>query len=228
MIPKIIHQIWIGSEIPKVFLTASERLKYLHPDYKYILWTENNIPKELINQEVIDDIYRNNGNLSVISDCIRYEILARYGGIYSDFDIIFFKSINDLIKEKTEVIIEENNITLNNCFIAVEQNHPFIHNVINGLRSNYFGNKDTESILVSGGVFYYSNAVQKWTDDLYIAPREYFIPLSQYCKWNDFNKKIHQISNDKCYGLHFWGNKGINVICNQMEMTLNYLRDKGL
>lgn len=228
MIPKIIHQIWIGGEIPESFQRASDRLCKLHPDYKYILWTDNNLPKDMINQPVLDQIKKDGELKSVISDCYRYEILARYGGIYSDFDIIYFKPFDELIKGKKEIIVEENSITISNCFIAVEQNHPFIHNVINNLRANYFGNKDTASILTSGGIFFYSDMAQKWAEELYIAPREYFVAFSQYCKWTEFNKNMKNHIKSSWYGLHYWGHKGIENTANRMKDTLDHLDKEGI
>ena len=44
MIPKTIHQIWIGPLDPPTSLMNSWKIK--HPDYKYILWDEDKIKRE--------------------------------------------------------------------------------------------------------------------------------------------------------------------------------------
>tara|TARA_B100001778_G_C18604582_1_gene639129 strand:+ start:74 stop:760 length:687 start_codon:yes stop_codon:yes gene_type:complete len=228
MIPKIIHQIWLGGEVPETFQRAAERLKRLHPDYEYMLWTDDNLPTDLINQSVVDDIRKQGELTSVISDCYRYEILARYGGVYSDFDIIYFKSFDELIHNKSEVIIEENSVTLTNCFIAAEQNHPLLHNIINRLRSNYFGHRDTDSILMSGGIFFYSDSAQQWPDELFIVPREYFVAFCQYWDWVEFAEKMEQGIKNNWYGLHYWGHKDLGSITERMTKTLDYLEKEGL
>ena len=45
MIPKIIHQIWVGEyRIPKREKNLIEEVKQKHPDFEHILWTNDNIP----------------------------------------------------------------------------------------------------------------------------------------------------------------------------------------
>lgn len=90
MIPKIIHQIWLG---PK---PAPTRLfntwKETHPDFEYILWTENNLPK-LIGQAQFDAAARYNTK----SDILRFQVLYNMGGVYVDADSYCLKPIHALM-----------------------------------------------------------------------------------------------------------------------------------
>jgi len=82
-IPKIIHQIWIGKEVPHEFWEFQQSILRMHPDWEYKLWTQYDIPDlHLVNEQYIAQS-RNPGE---ISDMMRYEILYRYGGVYLDFD----------------------------------------------------------------------------------------------------------------------------------------------
>src|SRR5690606_35981755 len=42
-IPKIIHQIWIGSPVPERFQELMDSWKTFHPDWTYILWDDASI-----------------------------------------------------------------------------------------------------------------------------------------------------------------------------------------
>lgn len=92
MIPKIIHQIWIGdqSKRPTNFMKTWQKN---HPDWSYKIWTEKEIEDlNLINKEKFDI----HPTLPGKSDIARYEILLRYGGFYIDADSISIRKMNNL------------------------------------------------------------------------------------------------------------------------------------
>jgi mannosyltransferase OCH1-like enzyme len=227
MIPKVIHQIWIGSELPNAFKRAADHMMKLHPDYEYKLWTDDNIPKDLINQHVIDACLEANTMLSVVSDCIRYELLARFGGVYVDCDILMFRDISPILEGKREVLTGENSTTITNCFFAIEPNHPFLHKLINGLHAQYFGNVGIESELLSAGIFYYSETAKAWPEELFVLPREYLVPYCQYWGWDRFEHMVgDRVPRDHWYGLHYWGHKGTEGIGYRIDQTLDMLEGK--
>ena len=83
MIPKIIHQIWVGDKTPpKAFLDSWKCL----PGFKYKLWTEENLSNiTMLNQDKYDyflerKIYHG------AADIARVEILFHQGGFYVDAD----------------------------------------------------------------------------------------------------------------------------------------------
>ena len=80
MIPKIIHQLWIGNKpSPSRFM---DTWKEKHPEYEYISWNEQEIKKRQIHfscQNRIDDMEEINGK----ADIMRWEILYHYCGIFS-------------------------------------------------------------------------------------------------------------------------------------------------
>jgi mannosyltransferase OCH1-like enzyme len=82
-IPKIIHQIWLGSPVPKKFQDLINTWKEKHPDWEHRLWTDSDVSKfQLINKTA----YNLAPNYGMKSDILRYEILHRYGGLYVDTD----------------------------------------------------------------------------------------------------------------------------------------------
>ena len=93
MIPKIIHQIWIGPKKCPDRLIQTWRDK--HPEsegWKHILWTNNDIDEfEMLNRRQFDSIEEWAGK----ADIWRYEILYRYGGIFCDADSICINQLDD-------------------------------------------------------------------------------------------------------------------------------------
>jgi glycosyltransferase involved in cell wall biosynthesis len=85
MIPKILHQIWIGPLPPP--LKMMETWKNKNPDFEYIYWNEAEIKKRNMTfacQQQIDDMPEYNGK----ADIMRWEILNKYGGYFVDADSI--------------------------------------------------------------------------------------------------------------------------------------------
>jgi mannosyltransferase OCH1-like enzyme len=94
VIPKIIHQIWLGSPFPETSLSLTNKMLKLNPNYKYKLWTDLDVENfGLKNKE----LYNNISNLGAKSDILRYEILEREGGIYIDTDFECVKSFDELL-----------------------------------------------------------------------------------------------------------------------------------
>ena len=84
-IPKIIHQIWLGSPLPEAFkrYMTSWVECHLGRDWRYKVWTDDDVEKiELDNQEFYDAT----DNYGVKSDILKWEIIYRYGGVYVDTD----------------------------------------------------------------------------------------------------------------------------------------------
>ena len=82
-IPKIIHQIWIGSPLPQEYYRWQKSWQQYHPDWEYKLWTDKDIEEfGLVNKHWYDKT----PNYGQKADIARYEILYRLGGVYVDMD----------------------------------------------------------------------------------------------------------------------------------------------
>ena len=94
LIPKKIHQIWLGTyDPPAVFKESQESIKKYHPDWDYKLWRDADIEElDLQNKQ----FYNESTNYGERSDIARYEILYRYGGLYLDIDVVCLKPFNEL------------------------------------------------------------------------------------------------------------------------------------
>lgn len=95
MIPKIIHQIWIGNKPKPVKLMQTWKDK--HPDYQFIEWNNETIKKmKFACQDRIDELWHLE-RWSGIADIIRYEVLYEFGGFVAPADSVCLNRIDDLL-----------------------------------------------------------------------------------------------------------------------------------
>ena len=89
MIPKVIHQIWIGDQRNRP-TPMIQTWKDMNPEWEHKLWTEENMPP-LRNQAQFDAMEELAGK----ADILRYEILLNEGGFYLDADSTCVAPLDD-------------------------------------------------------------------------------------------------------------------------------------
>jgi len=92
-IPKIVHYIWLGGEIPSIVAEVMENNRKYLTDYQVILWTEENIPSL---NSFAKKAYKEK-KWAFVSDYLRYKILEEYGGVYLDTDMKLLKPLDNLL-----------------------------------------------------------------------------------------------------------------------------------
>lgn len=94
IIPKKIHYIWLGGEMPENLKKNVEQWHQMCPDYEIIKWDEKNynFEKNLYMKEAF--LQKKWG---FVPDYARLDIVYRYGGIYLDTDIELAKKPDDLL-----------------------------------------------------------------------------------------------------------------------------------
>lgn len=104
MINKIIHQIWLGdqSKRPNEMM---QTWKDKHSDWDYKIWTEENIPA-LVCQQQFDQMQELNGK----ADILRFELLHEYGGVYIDADSICLNRLDDFFLDNDSFCCWENEV----------------------------------------------------------------------------------------------------------------------
>lgn len=134
MIPKIIHQIWIGDKpIPAEEQRWMETWKHNNPNFEHMLWTNDNIP-EL--PKKYEPIITSLGNkMALVCDIYRYFILYTYGGFYIDTDIINYRNIDHLIDCDYVFLrphINANHFT--NAFFGIAKNQNLLIDCLDGIK----------------------------------------------------------------------------------------------
>ena len=102
MIPKIIHQIWIGNKNePTKFMNT---WKNKNPEFEYIKWNEEELKNRNISLECLNRVNEIE-EMCGKADIIRWELLYKYGGIFLDADSICIEPIDDeLMKMKSFLV----------------------------------------------------------------------------------------------------------------------------
>ena len=94
MIPKIIHQTWKNSSLPDNIRSYTNRVKRLHPQWDYVLWTDEENEKLVrTHYPAYLHTYKTFPKNIIRADIIRYLILHRHGGLYLDLDYEMLKPL---------------------------------------------------------------------------------------------------------------------------------------
>ena len=103
-VPKKIHALWLNFKekkdgvLPKSLEVYVNRLKKLHESWEIKIWTSwSEIEKELSQRHWMLEYMRNPYcNPANKSDCLRFHILEKYGGVWVDLSTYFIKSLDEL------------------------------------------------------------------------------------------------------------------------------------
>jgi len=142
MIPKIIHQVWLGQRpLPDEFVRYRETWTEHHPDWEFRLWTEENLPATLIRPEIRDRLR----NPVERSDMLRLEVVHASGGVYVDTDIECLRPIDKLINGLDFFVADTKLGSANNAVIGAVPQHPIVLEVIRACRPRECHGYDKEA-----------------------------------------------------------------------------------
>jgi hypothetical protein len=91
MIPKIVHQIWIGSEPPPLEMMETWQRFCRERGWVYRLWTDERDPLFEPLRHKIEEFQQ----AADKADCMRYLILNQYGGILADADTAVIRPFHE-------------------------------------------------------------------------------------------------------------------------------------
>jgi mannosyltransferase OCH1-like enzyme len=92
-IPRTFHQIWLGDRpMPERFKRWADSWVRMNPGWNMQTWTDRNLP-EIVNKAEFDSAEK----MAAKSDILRYEICARYGGVYIDSDFEPLRPIEPIL-----------------------------------------------------------------------------------------------------------------------------------
>jgi len=213
MIPKIIHQIWVGDQSKKPE-NLMRTWRDNHPNWEYVLWTEKEIEDfGLINKAR----YSIHPMLSGKADIARYEILFRFGGFFIDADSISIKPLDDLLDNSFISVYESEKYRKNlvaNGYIGVEKSSKAMFDMIVRIRNT------SEDLIVrrhaweTTGPLPFTKVLSK--QQVEIMESKYFIPLHfQDEEFSSFDiskiskEEISKLKNKypNSYSYQFWGSK---------------------
>lgn len=134
VIPKIIHQTYKTNEIPDIWKPGQQACINLHPDYQYILWTDD-MSREFIEEHFpwFLPTWDNYKYPIQKADAIRYFALVHYGGVYIDLDDGCERRLDPLLT--VPAFVRKTIPTgISNDVMGSVPNHPFYLKVIDSLK----------------------------------------------------------------------------------------------
>jgi len=139
MIPKMIHQIWIGNfKIPTREQSLINNIKELHNDYTYIFWTDNNLPDLPKNVKTIYDKFYKNKNFVFCADLLRLYVAYKYGGFYFDVDWNIKRKLDDFLNfEHVFFYHNQSDLTIPNNIFAAKKESEILKYCIEQIDPNY-------------------------------------------------------------------------------------------
>lgn len=139
-VPRLVHQVWIGSAPPVTTRAWAEAAA--RQGYGYRLWHEDDLAALGLEDDPAYRHMRAKGDLPGAVDVARYHILAREGGIYLDCDWYPARSTLDsalprcgltALAEETPRLTGAGPVLLNNSLIATPPGHPALLHLIAAL-----------------------------------------------------------------------------------------------
>lgn len=204
-LPKIIHQIWLGSPIPSRYRKFAESWKYHNPGWEYKLWVDDNLNNVKISDRKLFDSIKNYGQKS---DYLRYHILNQFGGIYVDTDIECLKSFNTLSYADFLIGVGyPSKPELYNSLMGCVPHHPIIVQIINALSEGKILDGGWRNVFeTTGGYFLTRNffkVITKYRKGVVVLPTDYFYPFPNLQECMDKGNGRDYVK-DCSYTVHYW------------------------
>lgn len=204
-IPKRIHWVWMGSQIPERCEIWLERWVKLHPGWDFCAWNEDNIRTML--PPALLGLVDNAGHLvkgnqwQFVSDIVRYALMFNYGGVYVDVDTEPRKSLGDLCEVDCWFGWEQDNKWVGNTYIGSRPGHPFFARLINGLETSAKLHRGkSRANLVSGPVYVTRQLKGYSGPQVTVYPQAMLYPYS--------HDELHRQNEafPEAYAVHHWAN----------------------
>lgn len=227
MIPSEFHWIWVGpNPFPEKDKEWLQSWRDRHPSWGCTIWAEHpeNVTAPgfdvqplpaLVNRWAFDAIEEWVGpraKYSAQSDIVRAEVVARFGGVYLDTDVLCLRSIDTLLGGVRLFISEEwgaDNCGNNGSFMfGATKNHPAAWELIRWLPGRLKAEREkmrkTKRLLnpVDCPGPHYINEHLKKHSDCVVFPQRLFNPLSAFCD----PSKVQRWPEES-YGNHMYDGK---------------------
>ncbi len=97
MIPRIIHQIWVGPRpAPRQWMDTWRKH---HPSWRYITWGDDTVFRRAWRNQRLVNAYRDREEWRGVADVIRYEILHEHGGFMPGADSECLRPVDELFDD---------------------------------------------------------------------------------------------------------------------------------
>lgn len=219
-IPPIIHFIWLGSPIPPKVNTVIKSWERNHPEWKIMIWTDIEVSDFSWSSPRLCTSFINSETFAEKADILRLEILYQFGGIYSDTDVVCFKSFHDLITndltffaglemnyfDKTFKHPMYKPLYIGTAIMGAIKGSPVIKYCLDHYRTSQ--EAPTENLVMRAGPGLASRACHEAfssleKENILILPCSYLYPLPYENKWIPCEEILNFISSESLV-VHLW------------------------
>ncbi|KAL4228290.1 hypothetical protein ACF0H5_013721 [Mactra antiquata] len=229
-IPRIIHQTWKDTEIPRKLIGWVKSWLKKNPEYEYWLWTDDSA-RQLIKERHPSflDTFDSYPEGIRRADALRYIVLYEFGGVYADMDVESLQNLDPMLRKYSCFMPQEpyehpilygnfEHLVIN-AVMGCSPKHPFMKSLIDNLPyySHMWNVLDSTGphFLTSLYKKYEANTSYKSTDEkgVYLAPAEYFFPTIDPSKHFWFRiqcsnfAKLTKLQQRACVSLKLNGGK---------------------
>lgn len=143
MIPKIIHQVWLGPEVPDHALASGSSWREHHPEWEYRLWRDEDVydSGDWMLRDVFDraaDLVPPDAVGQFKADLFRYELLRRQGGFYADCDTYALRPLDEALSGHELWAAAEDTHWVGNTYLACTPHHPAMIALTRRLRAHIY------------------------------------------------------------------------------------------
>ena len=221
MIPKIIHQLWIGTKPAPTKFMDTWRDK--NPEFTYVRWNEAEIQKQwhiFSCQKRIDEIEEICGK----ADILRWEILYEYGGVFLDADSICVEPIDDMLMNTSSFAgWEQEKVRhglIANGTMGFPPKHPLVKQVIEWIKANPVSFRDTQkrAWMNTGPLLLTKiyNSSEEFKKEMTIFPSYFFLPIH--------TTGLEYDGHGKIYAYQAWGStKHTYDNMNSMDLPAQFM-----
>lgn len=224
-IPRIVHQIWLGSPTPEKYHHWMKTWANLK-GWEYKLWTDEEVSKLSLHNQ---DLYDRSSNFGEKSDILRLEILERFGGLYVDTDFECYNvDVLDELNRSFDFYIgfeplehgfirRYKMFKICNALIAAKPHHPLINDFITNLKANYYAYLNVGTIERTGPSYLtriicsYEQRKVCSCRNMYM-PSSFFYPLSEPdARFFGGHPESQYILAPETAAIHYWNQSWVDA-----------------
>lgn len=122
MITKILHIGWFGGEIPDEESRNIDRFMAINPDFLLQCWHDKNLSMLDMDWKWARRVFPKPAGLS---NLVRLVALKKFGGIWSDCDVICHKPLDPFLENQAFAAFQDHEVICN-AFMGAVADHPWI------------------------------------------------------------------------------------------------------
>lgn len=201
-IPKIIHYCWFGDKpIPRRLQFCVNSWKHLLPNYKFILWNEENADFDCAFAKEAYALKK----WAFVADYIRLKTVYEFGGIYMDTDMLLLKSLDNFLTNEC-FFVAEHSLSIGVGIFGAKKHNDFIKSCL----ETYYEKEvvfATSPKRVTNTYLKTFNAEKKFNETITVPGLVIYAPDYFYCLPYTKLFDIHRYKKyltEKSYGVHLW------------------------